>query len=245
MRSKLIPILMASALVPAAAQAGERERSADRRADRVEQREERARPERRQSSNTTAQSTSKDAPRVERSQPKVDTVEQYRERRFEQRRNPRTERPTMPQQAESVPSTSGTSTVTTEGQRKSDFERFRDKVIRDGKRVDDRRDERHGEWHRDWRHDNRYDWKRHRDRNRWVFRIGTYFDPYRYGYRRFSIGYNLWPSYYGSNYWLEDPWMYRLPPAYGPYRWVRYYNDALLVNIYTGQVVDVIYGFFW
>ena len=48
-----------------------------------------------------------------------------------------------------------------------------------------------------------------------------------------------------SNYWLNDPWQYRLPPAYGPYRWVRYYNDALLVDIYSGQVVDVIYGFFW
>ena len=47
------------------------------------------------------------------------------------------------------------------------------------------------------------------------------------------------------DFWLNDPWQYRLPPAYGPYRWVRYCNDALLVNIYTGQVVDVIHGFFW
>jgi hypothetical protein len=39
--------------------------------------------------------------------------------------------------------------------------------------------------------------------------------------------------------------MYRLPQAYGPFRWVRYYGDALLVNIYTGQVVDVVYDFFW
>jgi len=26
---------------------------------------------------------------------------------------------------------------------------------------------------------------------------------------------------------------------------VRYYDDAVLVNIYTGEVVDVIYDFFW
>jgi len=26
---------------------------------------------------------------------------------------------------------------------------------------------------------------------------------------------------------------------------VRYYDDALLVNIYDGQVVDVIHNFFW
>ncbi|QDK32389.1 hypothetical protein DM450_06240 [Sphingomonas sp. IC081] len=51
--------------------------------------------------------------------------------------------------------------------------------------------------------------------------------------------------FYGSSYWLDDPWMYRLPPVYGPYRWVRYYDDVLLVDTYTGEVVDVIYDFFW
>ncbi|MCF2515243.1 RcnB family protein [Sphingomonas sp. G124] len=100
-------------------------------------------------------------------------------------------------------------------------------------------------WSGDWRHDHRYDWQNHRKHHRSLFRLGRYYDPYGWGYRRFSIGFDLWPSYYGSSFWLNDPWMYRLPPAYGPYRWVRYYNDALLVNIYTGQVVDVIYSFFW
>ena len=41
------------------------------------------------------------------------------------------------------------------------------------------------------------------------------------------------------------PYDYRLPEAYGPYRWVRYYNDALLVDIYTGEVVDTVYDIFW
>ena len=48
-----------------------------------------------------------------------------------------------------------------------------------------------------------------------------------------------------SRFWLNDPGDYRQPPAYGPYRWVRYRNDAFRVNIYTGEVVDVIHGFFW
>jgi hypothetical protein len=26
---------------------------------------------------------------------------------------------------------------------------------------------------------------------------------------------------------------------------VRYYNDALLVDIYSGEVVDTVYGIFW
>ena len=41
------------------------------------------------------------------------------------------------------------------------------------------------------------------------------------------------------------PYAYRLPEAYGPYRWVRYYNDALLVDIRDGRVVDVVNDIFW
>jgi hypothetical protein len=100
-------------------------------------------------------------------------------------------------------------------------------------------------WSSDWRRDRRYNWYDWRRRNRHLFRIGFYSDPFGWGYQRYSIGWRLWPSYYGRHFWMDDPWMYRLPPAYGPYRWVRYYDDALLVNIYTGQVVDVEYNFFW
>ena len=112
-----------------------------------------------------------------------------------------------------------------------------------------RRDYRDGNYTRwsssRWRHDHRYDWRRYRDRHRSLFRLGFYYDPFGWSYRRWSIGSYLYPGYYGSRYWLSDPWHYRLPPAYGPYRWVRYWDDALLVNIYTGTVVDVIHNFFW
>lgn len=113
-----------------------------------------------------------------------------------------------------------------------DHRRYRD---RDGR----------NRWSNHWRTDHRYDWRRHRDRNRSIFRIGFYYDPFGYSYRRFGIGSYLYPNYYQSNYWINDPWQYRLPPAYGPYRWVRYHSDALLIDIYTGEVVDVIHGFFW
>lgn len=103
----------------------------------------------------------------------------------------------------------------------------------------------HRRWSGDWRRDHRYDWRRYRDRNRSRFHIGFYFDPFGWNYQRYNIGWRMWPHYYGQEYWLNDPWQYRLPPAYGPYRWVRYYDDALLVNIYTGSVVDVIHNFFW
>ena len=100
-------------------------------------------------------------------------------------------------------------------------------------------------WRTDWRHDRRYDWRDWRRRHRSRFRLGLYYDPFGWDYLRYGIGWRLWPSYYGSSFWLNDPWQYRLPRAYGPYRWIRYYDDALLVNIYTGEVVDVIYDFFW
>lgn len=106
--------------------------------------------------------------------------------------------------------------------------------------------QRSGTWSRDWRRDNRYDWRSWRNTNRHVYHLGHYRAPYRdWSYRRLSIGFFLQPLFFGSTYWIDDPWMYRLPPAYGPYRWVRYYDDALLVDIYDGQVVDVIYDFFW
>ena len=50
---------------------------------------------------------------------------------------------------------------------------------------------------------------------------------------------------FGNRYWINDPWQYRLPAVYGPYQWVRYYDDVLLVDTYTGEVVDVIHNFFW
>lgn len=100
-------------------------------------------------------------------------------------------------------------------------------------------------WSRNWQQNHRYDWRSYRDQHRSIFRIGFYYDPYGYQYRRWQVGWTMWPSYYQQSNWLDDPWMYRLPPVYGPYRWVRYWDDALLVNTYTGQVVDVLYDFFW
>lgn len=113
---------------------------------------------------------------------------------------------------------------------------------RDGRRWsgDHRRWDRHG-----WRGDHRYDWRRWRERNRSTFRLGIYIDPFGWGYNRWGIGSRLYPHYYRSSYWISDPWRYRLPEVYGPYRWVRYHNDALLIDTWSGEVVDVIYNFFW
>jgi Ni/Co efflux regulator RcnB len=99
-------------------------------------------------------------------------------------------------------------------------------------------------WNRDWRNDRRYDWRRYRDSHRSIFHIGVYYDPFNYGYQRFDIGYQLSPAYFGQQYWI-DPAMYQLPYPPPGTTWVRYWNDAVLVDMYSGQVVDVIRDFFW
>jgi Ni/Co efflux regulator RcnB len=98
-------------------------------------------------------------------------------------------------------------------------------------------------WNRNWRNDRRYDWHRYRDNHRSVFHLGLYIDPFGYGYQPYSIGYELPPIYFGQQYWI-DPGMYELPYPPPGTQWVRYWNDALLVDVYSGQIVDVIQGFF-
>ena len=117
--------------------------------------------------------------------------------------------------------------------------RFHRNVNRDHNRY-------HGQWDHNWRRDRRYDWQGYRYYNRSLFDLGRYYSPYRgHSYRRFSIGVRLGSSFYSHPYWISDPWRYRLPPAYSGTRWVRYYDDVLLVDLFTGEVVDVIYNFFW
>ena len=101
-------------------------------------------------------------------------------------------------------------------------------------------------WNQDWRRNQRYDWQRYRDRYHDRYRY-NYAAPrgWSYGYRRFSIGIAIWSGLYSSRYWINDPYYYRLPPVYGSLRWVRYYDDALLIDTRSGYVVDVIYDFFW
>jgi Ni/Co efflux regulator RcnB len=101
-----------------------------------------------------------------------------------------------------------------------------------------------GGWNRNWRNDRRYDWRSYRDRHRSAFHIGVYFDPFGYNYRPFDIGYRLQPLYFGQRYWI-DPGMYQLPYPPPGTQWVRYWNDAVLVDMYSGEVVDVIRNFFW
>jgi Ni/Co efflux regulator RcnB len=80
--------------------------------------------------------------------------------------------------------------------------------------------------------------------NRARIHAGAYNYPHGYGYQRWAVGRPLpraflAPAYYYTGYaalGLAAP-----PPSY---HWVRYGPDLMLVNVTTGNVVDIRYGVF-
>ena len=123
--------------------------------------------------------------------------------------------------------------VVADAQSQGDLRRDR-REIRDDRR--DYRDDRSRRWgDNDWR-----DW---RNRNRGVYARGNWRAPFRY--TAFRAGVRIAPNYYGSSYWIADPWRYRLPAAGYGQRWVRHYDDLLLVDTRRGIVLRVINNFYW
>jgi Ni/Co efflux regulator RcnB len=113
----------------------------------------------------------------------------------------------------------------------------------DRREYNDRRDDR-----RDWRDDrNRRwgdnDWRDWRNRNRGVYSRGNWRAPFRY--YSFRPGVRIAPMYWGSSYWINDPWRYRLPPVGYGQRWVRHYDDVLLIDTRRGVVLRVLNNFYW
>ena len=51
--------------------------------------------------------------------------------------------------------------------------------------------------------------------------------------------------FWTRDYWIDDYWVFGLvAPPYG-YVWVRYGDDALLVNVQTGLILRVVYRVFY
>lgn len=87
------------------------------------------------------------------------------------------------------------------------------------------------------------DWRGWRNSNRSVYSRGNWRAPFRY--YAFRPGVRIAPTYWGSAYWINDPWRYRLPPAGYGQRWVRHYDDVLLIDTRRGVVLRVINRFYW
>ena len=116
--------------------------------------------------------------------------------------------------------------------------------LRAAQRYGDRRDVREARRDvRDSRQEAREDWQDYRRSHRDVYRAGNWNAPFRYS--RWNAGAQLRPAYYSSRYYIADPYRYRLPRPAANQRWVRHYNDVLLVNVRTGRVMTVHRGFFW
>lgn len=72
----------------------------------------------------------------------------------------------------------------------------------------------------------------------------NYNRPSGWYYQRWSYGQIFPRIFWAQDYWLTDYWMFDLPiPPYG-YVWVRYGDDAVLINRRTGEVLQVEYGLF-
>lgn len=103
----------------------------------------------------------------------------------------------------------------------------------------DRRELRHD------RQERREDWRDYRRSHRNVFHRGAYSAPRGYQYRRIGVGHRFAPAFYGQRYWISDYGRYRLPAPRAHSRWIRYGNDAVLINARNGVAIQVLNGFFW
>jgi len=116
---------------------------------------------------------------------------------------------------------------------------------RDVRRPDDRRDfgDRRGDrGRRDFSNYRNY----HQNfRASQRFRAAPYRRPPGYFARRWSWGQTLPSFFWTRDYWLTDFYAYDLPPPpYGAI-WVRVGDDALLIDQYTGEIIEVDYGVFY
>ena len=73
----------------------------------------------------------------------------------------------------------------------------------------------------------------------------AYIYPRGYSYRYWRIGDFLPLLFLSSQYYFDDYAQLGLETPPPGYRWVRYGSDALLVNMRTGAVEDVVYGAFY
>jgi Ni/Co efflux regulator RcnB len=77
------------------------------------------------------------------------------------------------------------------------------------------------------------------------FHAGAYRAPYGYYVRAWGFGDFLPRGWFGQSYWLGDFIDYGLPYPPPGYQWVRVGPDALMVDRFTGRIVQVVRGIFW
>jgi Ni/Co efflux regulator RcnB len=76
------------------------------------------------------------------------------------------------------------------------------------------------------------------------YHVGTYVRPNGWYYRRWTYGQVLPALFWSQNYWLSDYFDYGLADPPPGFVWVRYGDDALLVDQNSGEVLQVEYSVF-
>ena len=76
------------------------------------------------------------------------------------------------------------------------------------------------------------------------YKIGPYQRPSGWTNRHWGYGDRLPRAYWAPQYLLADYWLFGLEVPPVDYEWVRVGNDALLINVSTGEVLQAEYGVF-
>lgn len=76
------------------------------------------------------------------------------------------------------------------------------------------------------------------------FNAGVYRHPQGYVSRHWGFGERLPTAYFARDYWLTDYLEYALFAPPEGLVWVRVGDDALLIDEYSGEIVEVEYGVF-
>jgi Ni/Co efflux regulator RcnB len=76
------------------------------------------------------------------------------------------------------------------------------------------------------------------------FHVGPYNRPPGWAAHSWAYGQILPRAYFAPQYILADYWLFALEVPPGGYEWVRDGNDALLVNVDSGEILQVEYGVF-
>ena len=77
-----------------------------------------------------------------------------------------------------------------------------------------------------------------------VYHVGAYHRPHGWVAHRWGYGEILPRAYWAAPYILADYWLFALEVPPVGYEWVRDDTDAILVNVATGQIIQVEYGVF-
>lgn len=77
------------------------------------------------------------------------------------------------------------------------------------------------------------------------YRVGVWHAPRGFAYRRFAIGERIPSALLAAEFFLTSYALYGLEAPPPEYVWVRDGDDAVLVDRYTGEVIEVEYDVFY